>query len=215
MKRLFVETRYEGNLTLPESILNQLPKVVVLAMPVQFLDFLKKIKKQLESAGKKVILFKGQHSKYLGQILGCDVFEFKGNYDGFLYVGDGRFHPTALLYGNKKPVYAYNPFSQKMVVYDNSDLEKLEKKRKGLLAKFLSSNHIGILVSTKLGQNKLNLAEQLKEKLEKEGKKAFVFLADDINFSGLENFNFIESWVNTACPRLNEDFNCLNIEDLK
>ena len=28
---------------------------------------------------------------------------------------------------------------------------------------------------------------------------------EDIDFNDLENFNFIEMWVNTACPRIGYD----------
>jgi len=215
MKRLFIETKYEGELRILESIVKKLPKTIVLAMPVQFLDNLNSIKEQLEKAGKKVILFKGLHGKYPGQILGCDVYEFKEKCDGFLYIGDGKFHPTALLYTNQKPIYVYNPFNEKLEILDKNHLEKLEKRKKGQLAKFLSSDNIGILVSTKPGQNQSKLVEELREKLEKKGKHVFVFLANNIDFNSLENFNFIDVWINTACPRIIEDFKSLNPEDLK
>jgi 2-(3-amino-3-carboxypropyl)histidine synthase len=214
MKKLFIETKYLGNITIPESILTKLPSKLILAMPVQFLDFQNHVKDQLEKAGKEVILFRSQHGKYSGQVLGCDIFKFEEECNAFFYIGDGKFHPTALLYENEKEVYCYNPFNEALEILKPSDIEKITKKRQGQLAKFLTSNKIGILVTTKFGQNKTKLVEELRLKLEKEGKETFVFLADEINFSQLENFNFIESWINTACPRIVQDFSCLNLEDL-
>ncbi len=218
MQRLFIETRYEGKLDLPSGIILKLPPKIILAMPVQFIGFLNEVKSSLEKAGKKVALFQSRHGKYPGQILGCDVFpvingHFK-DFDAFFYVGDGKFHPTALLYKNNKPVYCYNPFNQKLEILNNNHFEKLEKRKKGLLAKFLASGSIGILTTIKPGQNQSQKVEKLRVKLEEEGKRVFVFLADEINFSGLENFNFIDVWINTSCPRLVEDFKCLNIDDL-
>ena len=215
MQRLFIESKYEGKLSLPKSLIEQLPKKIVLAMPVQFLDFLDQIKEQLESVGKKVTLFKSKHGKHLGQVLGCAIEKFAGDYDAFLYIGDGKFHPTALLYENEKEVYCYNPFNDQIEVLDSSYLEKVQKRKKGQLAKFLSSDNIGILVTTKSGQNRSKKAEELREKLEKAGKKAYLFLANEIDFNSLENFNFIDVWINTACPRIVEDFKCLNVRDLK
>lgn len=215
MERLFIETRYQGELELPKNLMEKLPKRLVLAMPVQFLDFRDKIREQLEKAGKEVSFFQSRHGKYPGQILGCDVFEFKEEFAAFLYVSDGKFHPTALLYKNEKPVYCYNPFNDKYEVLGKDYLEKLQKRRKGQLAKFLSSKNVGILVSTKPGQNQSKKAEELREKLEKSGKNTYLFLADNIDFNQLENFNFIDVWINTACPRIVEDFKCLNVEDLK
>ena len=214
MQRVFIETKYTGNLTLPKKLLEQLPNKIALALPVQFLDFLDVIEEQLQSAGKKVILFKSKHGKYPGQALGCAIEKFSGDYEAFLYIGDGKFHPTALLYENEKEVYCYNPFNDKVEVLDKSYLEKVQKRKKGQLAKFLSSDNIGILVTTKSGQNRSKKAEELREKLEKAGKKTFVFMANEINFNSLENFNFIDVWINTACPRIVEDFKCLNTRDL-
>lgn len=215
MQRLFVETKYQGKLELAKSLIQKLPLKIVLSMPVQFLGFQEEIKKQLISAGKKVILFKSLHGRVPGQILGCDTFNFPGDYDAFLYIGDGKFHPTALLYRNQKPIYCYNPFTEKLDVLNTDYLEKLEKQKKGLLAKFFNSERIGILASTKFGQNQSQIAGELRIKLEKAGKEVFIFLAEEINFQSLENFNFIEVWINTACPRIVEDFKCLNWQDLK
>jgi 2-(3-amino-3-carboxypropyl)histidine synthase len=214
MKRLFVETKYQGNLEIPAEILEKLPKRLALAMPVQFLDFQDHIFNQLKSEDKEVILFKSQHGMHPGQVLGCDIFKFDDQFDAFFYIGDGRFHPTALLYENEKTVYCYNPFNQKLEVLTPKDIEMVNKKRNGQLAKFLVSKKIGLLVTAKSGQNKSKLAEKLRVQLEEKGKEVFVFLADEINFSQLENFNFIESWINTACPRIVQDFSCLNLEDL-
>ncbi len=225
MQRQFIETKYQGKLELPKSLLHKLPLKIVLAMPIQFLDFQEEIKKQLILAGKEVTLFKSRHGKYPGQILGCDTFEFRlekknddrenKDFDAFLYIGDGKFHPTALLYKNKKKVFCYNPFTEKIEVLEENYLQKLEQQKRGQLSKFLSSKNMGIIISAKPGQNQTKKAEELKEKLEKEGKNVYLFLTEEINFNQLPNFNFIQVWINTACPRLVEDFGCLNLEDLR
>ena len=214
MERLFIETKYLGEIKIPKLILDKLPQKIILTMPIQFLGFQISIKDQLKKAGKEVTLFASQHGKYSGQILGCDVFKFETKSDAFLYVGDGKFHPTALLYENKKDVYCYNPFNEGLEILNPSDIERINKKRRGQLAKFLTSKRIGILITTKSGQNNTKLAEELRTKLDGAGKEPFVFLVDEINFSQLENFNFIESWINTACPRIVQDFSCLNLKDL-
>ncbi|MBI4983761.1 diphthamide synthesis protein, partial [Candidatus Woesearchaeota archaeon] len=209
--------KYEGDLVLPQRVLKRLPSRLVLATPVQFLAFQEEIKRKLEENGKEVILFKSRHGKSLGQILGCDVSNFPGDYDAFLYVGDGKFHPTALLYANQKPVYCYNPFIHnihKLELLDQKYSDKIVQRKKWQLAKFLASKRIGIIVTTKPGQSQSRVAEELRDKLEKTGKQVFFFLGDGIDYSQLENFNFVDVWINTACPRMVEDFKCLNIQDL-
>jgi 2-(3-amino-3-carboxypropyl)histidine synthase len=214
MKRAFIETHYVGELELPLKAVRTLPERLILALPVQFIDQKEKILKQLKNAGKKVALFKSRHGCYPGQILGCDVFSAAGEYDAFLYIGDGRFHPTALLYENDKPVYCYNPFIAKLEVLDQKLREKLLQRKQGMQAKLLLSRKVGIITTTKPGQNRSKEAEAWREKLETAGKEVFLFMAEEINFSQLENFNFIESWINTGCPRITEDFKCLNLKDL-
>jgi len=214
MEKVFISGRYVGELKLSKELLKVLPKQVILALPVQFLEFKESIKKQLEAVGRKVTYFQSKHGKFPGQILGCDVHEFKAEGE-FLYVGDGRFHPTALLYANKRKVYCFDPFNQRVEVLLPELLTKLQQKKQGLIAKFLSSERIGLLMTTKPGQNQTAAAERLRERLEDAGKEVFVFLCDEIKPAELVNFNFIEVWVNTACPRLAEDFNCLNLIDVE
>ena len=76
-------------------------------------------------------------------------------------------------------------------------------QQKGALLKFLSSKEVGIIVSTKPGQEKLKKAFELKNKLK--DKNCHVFLADTIDPAEFENFPFIECWVNTACPRFADE----------
>jgi len=213
-KRIFIPTHYTGKLELSTEVIKQLPQKLVLSMPVQFLNFKDKIIAQLQKAGKKVTLFKSQHGIYPGQVLGCDVFNFPGDYEAFLYIGDGKFHPTALLYENHLPVYCYNPFTSKLEKLDQTLLEKVMQRKQGQLAKLLTSEVVGIIITTKTGQNQSKEAQLMREKLELAGKQVFLFLADEINFSQLENFNFIQVWINTGCPRIVEDFKSINLKDL-
>ena len=78
---------------------------------IQFIDSLALIKKQLEKNNIKVKLFKTKHTKYKGQLLGCNIEKFSG-IDAFLYLGDGLFHPKALILKNNIPVYVYNPINK-------------------------------------------------------------------------------------------------------
>ena len=155
MKNLFIEVKYEGKMSFPKELIDQVPEKIVLAGSIQYLAYLDQLKKFLEDAGKKVTLFQSRHGQYPGQILGCDIFEFKPKeeFDAFVYLGDGMFHPTALLFGNKKPVYIYNPMSEKIDVLDANLLSKIEKKKKAMLTKFLMSKNIGVHVTQKHGQN--------------------------------------------------------------
>jgi 2-(3-amino-3-carboxypropyl)histidine synthase len=200
MKTFFVEARYKGKVELPDEVIGLLPKRIALFTTVQFLDNVAEIKKQLEEEGKKVLLLKAEHAKYPGQLLGCSIKKFDDNIDAFLYIGDGLFHPQALILKNNKPVFIYNPFSKKYAKIEEKDVDLMKKKNEGAKLKFLSSKEIGVLISTKPGQQQIKKAYELEKKFP--GKNFYFFLFDTINFAELENFPFIECFVNTACPRI-------------
>ena len=212
MKTIFIEARYKGKITLPNKLIDKLPNSpasVALFTTVQFISSLKNIKKQLIKNNKKTILIKTKHTKYDGQILGCNTDDFSGEIKkhkigALLYIGDGLFHPKALLIKNKDiDIFCYNPFSKKHFRLTKKDVEIIEKKRKAGLLKFYSSEHIGVLVSLKHGQQCYKEAKKLEQKFK---DKTFYYLAfDTLDFSELENFPFIECFVNTACPRIGYD----------
>lgn len=214
---MHIESRYTEKFTLPEELISNLPNTITLATTVQFLDSLEGIKQQLKD--KQVKLFKGNHAKHEGQILGCS-FNKQEETDAFLYIGTGEFHPKALLLkqhtnepqgsgcrsiASCKPVYAYNPFTKSIKQLTEQDIETIQKQQKGALLRYKTSDSIGIIVSTKPGQNRLKQAQELKQKLKQEDKQAYIFLTDTLDFNELENFPFIECWVNTMCLRIGFD----------
>ena len=88
-----------------------------------------------------------------------------------------------------------------------------QKRKKGAMLKFLNGNNIGILVSTKQGQHHpIKQLSILKTKYPK--KQFYIFVADMIDINQFDNFSFIDAWINTACPRIEEDYILLNIKDL-
>ena len=216
MKKMFIEARVKGKNNIPEELIDELPLKVALFSTVQFLDSLDDVKKQLMDAGKKVVVVKGRHAKYCGQILGCSVDKVDG-VDCFLYIGDGRFHPIALKLKNEKPVFVYNPFSKKYKELEDVDVERILKRIKGAKLKFLTSKEIGVLVSVKPGQQFLKFAISLKKKYP--NKNFYFLMFDTIDFGSLEDFPFVDVFVNTACPRIIDDADkfrkpLINIEDL-
>jgi 2-(3-amino-3-carboxypropyl)histidine synthase len=217
MKLFHVLTKYEGDIQLPGALLKQLPKSIMLASTVQFSDQIPRIRGQLEKIGKKVELFQGVHDEKAGQILGCDIFQSGKKVDGYLYVGDGLFHPTALLYDNELTVYYYNPFNEEIVMLTPRDLQRTNNRKKASMARFLAAEKVGILVTTKPGQNNIKGAQVLQKRLEEKGKQAYIFVDETLSMLQLENFPFIDCWVNTACPRIVEDSNyaMVNLWDLR
>jgi 2-(3-amino-3-carboxypropyl)histidine synthase len=205
METLFIEARSDLDIMPPKKSITLLPQAIGLVTTIQHVHKIGQVKQLLEQAGKKVFLLTGNRSAYEGQALGCDLFTLKPakEIEAFLFIGTGEFHPQQLMLMQKKPVYTYNPESKIFSQLDKKEIEPIEKRAKGAYLKFLSSGKIGVLVTTKPGQQNLTLALTLKAKYP--DKEFFYLIADTFDFGSLMDFPFIECFVNTACPRIGYD----------
>jgi 2-(3-amino-3-carboxypropyl)histidine synthase len=201
MKTLFIETKYTKPITIPKKVIDGTPKKICLFTTVQFIEQLEEMKKQL--TGKEITTIMPDHTIYKGQLLGCDVMEMPGDFEAFLYIGDGLFHPKALAIGNKKPIYIYNPFADKFFLLNRTEIENMLRREKGALLKFHTSDNIGIIVTTKPGQHFMGKAEKLKELYPE--KRIYMFITNTLDFNDLENYPFVDVFVNTMCPRIGLD----------
>jgi 2-(3-amino-3-carboxypropyl)histidine synthase len=177
-----------------------------LVTTVQFIDFIDEIKKYLEANGKTIFIDKIKQ-KYAGQLLGCDIGgaeKIKDNVDAFLYIGTGIFHPFGIALNIDKDVFCYDPVNAALSKIDRAEVEKYNKRRRAAYFKFLEAEEIGILVSLKPGQNNFRKALGLKRQLKE--KNCYVFAFDTLDFNQIENFPFVQCWVNTACSRILDDY---------
>ena len=201
-----IEGRYKGKIDLSNLDTTILPKNIGLATTVQFIDFLDEIKQYLENDGKNVFIDRARQ-KYEAQLLGCDIGgaeKIKDKIDAFLYIGTGKFHPLGIALNIDKEVFCYDPINVIFSKIDRSEVEKYNKKRKAAYMKFLEAEEIGILVSLKPGQNNFKKAVELKRQLK--DKNSYIFVFDTLDFSQLENFPFVQCWINTACNRILDDY---------
>lgn len=220
MKIEFIEAKYIGeyvDLDKIDNSLEKLPKNIFISSSIQFIDFIKKIKDVLEKKNKNVIIFTGKHSSVKGQILGCDIYstdmlnsydeiknideidKLKMNDSCILIISTGDFHALSGTIFNSENdkitnVYSINPIDGK--------IKKIEDKfsNKGAYIKFFNSNNIGILISTKPGQNDMTHIEYITSKYPE--KKFYNIISDNINPNSLNDFNYIDFFINTACPRM-------------
>lgn len=216
MKTIFIPAKYTGKVDLSKINADKLPKKIGIVATAQFLDNIKYLINYLKNNGKEIFIGKNKQ-KFNGQILGCDVnaaAKIQDNVDAFLYIGSGEFHPMGVALKTNKDVFTFNPVTSVFSKLNNNEIEKYKKNRKVKYVKFLHADNIGILVSTKLGQNSRKKALEIKKKLENKGKKCFIFVFDILNGNEMENFPFIDFWVNTACPRIADDEDKKNVIDM-
>jgi len=193
MKTVFIEARKNVSLNKGklEELAKVLPHTIYIVYGIQYKKLALEIKKSLKN--KKIIGF--------SQILGCS--KLKTRADAILLVGEARFHALNIALSSGKPVFIFDNLSINKI--DSQEILAMQKQEKGKYLKFLSSSSVGILVSTKPGQENLKAAEKIKKTLEKKSKKVFLFLADSISPDELENFPDIDMWINTACPGISLD----------
>ncbi len=222
---LLIDAKWEDEIKLTKELREHLRKnkikSVALFASVQFTN-LDNFIKELEKNKIKVNITKAKRTNENMQVLGCDCYEdsFEENIiknsEGVLYIGDGLFHPKALLLSqikskNFKPIIIFDPVVNQIKEINKKEIEKQIQKYKRNLKLFINSKTIGILVTIKPGQQYFNSAKNLKEKLKKQGKKSYIFIDNNLDINQLENYPFIQCWVNTACPRIGTD-DILNIE---
>lgn len=216
---IYIDAKWDGEIKLTDEVINHLKekntKSLALFTSVQFTNT-DKVLQQLQENNIKPLTTKAKRTNEKMQILGCDLYHdsFKDNIieeaDVIMYIGDGLFHPKALLLSQIKKqeiksILQFDPISQKMNILNENTIKEQVQKLKRNLRLFINSKTIGILVTIKPGQQYFNTAKNLKENLEKENKKAYIFIDDSINLNELENYPFIDAWVNTACPRIGSD----------
>lgn len=190
-----------------DEFIKEHPKItgIGLAASLQYLDMIPFAKDEFEKKGIKVHTSSGNKAVHEAQILGCDISALtktEKKVDAFFILSSGRFHAVQAAIESNKPVFVYDTFSIKEI--RKEEIESMKKKRLGAVKRFLSSKEIGIIVSTKQGQENMKEALKIKAILEKKGKRAYLFVADTINIGELENFA-CQSWINTACPALTLD----------
>jgi 2-(3-amino-3-carboxypropyl)histidine synthase len=202
MKTLFIpaKLKLEINKSKILPIFNKLPKNISIAYSVQYENYAKEIKNFLKE-NHKITAFT--------QVLGCSKPKFSKDTKAILLISDGKFHAISLACETELPVYLLE--NNQLIKISEKDVENLKKKQKGAYIKFLNAKKIGILVSTKPGQQNLKRAFKIKNKIK--NKESYLFISNNINTAEFENFPEIESWINTACPRLDmEDARIVNMD---
>jgi 2-(3-amino-3-carboxypropyl)histidine synthase len=139
-------------------------------------------------------------------VLGCNFSAgaaVHDQVDGYMFIGDGLFHPIGVALAFDKPVLVFDPFANKFQEL-GSLKDKLLRQRHAAIAKATTCTNFGILITTKAGQNRFKYAYEMKNKLERNSTKATILMADTFSPEQL-NYLVFDAYVNTACPRLTID----------
>jgi 2-(3-amino-3-carboxypropyl)histidine synthase len=148
-------------------------KNIGIVTTIQHIHLLKDFSKELGVHGLKPHIGKGEgKTPFDGQILGCfyqTAMEVRDDVDGFLYIGGGRFHPNGLMISTGKPIVIANPYNNSVMKLPEEEIMILAKKRIAMISLAKRASLIGIIVSSKPGQTKLSIAENLVKKSKYKG----------------------------------------------
>ncbi len=208
MKILYIEAKSK---TKPEeyfidpTFLKNLPKKVFLCYTIQNKGQAETMKKALEHYNIAVTGFQ--------QVLGCSKLKVPEGI-AIILIGQGRFHALNLALQNKRPIIQYGNGSS--IVIGQKEIEQNNERKKNSINLFLHAQDIGIIVSTKPGQEYFDRSRKLKQIIEQKysEKNVILFVSNNINTNEFENFD-IDFWINSACPGLiNDSPKLINIDDI-
>jgi 2-(3-amino-3-carboxypropyl)histidine synthase len=133
-----------------------------------------------------------------GQVLGCCFNAAKDiKADQILFVGTGLFHPIGIALSTGARVIALDPLTGTAQEVSG---DALLRRRFGVIEKARGANNTGIIVSTKSGQRRMDLARRLAAL----SPRAVIVTMNEVSPDELLNLGF-GCFVNTACPRLAYD----------
>ena len=201
MKTIFIPSKINAELNEKRIEALKLPKKIAIAYSIQYQDIAEKVKK---------ILSKKHKITETVQVLGCSKPKFPKETEAILLITSGQFHAVSLAFKSNLPIYILE--SNELRKISEEEIYSFEKKKHASYMKFLNSEKVGILVSTKPGQEKLKRALNLKNELK--NKKSYLFISNEIDTRQFEDFN-LDAWINTACPRLDFEGFVFNARDLK
>lgn len=201
---LFLEAEFQLDV-IPVAIkaLNLLKnyKRIGLVTTAQHLHFLDELVDLLEKNGKEVVMKKGSGTGK-AQVLGCNFSSIENlSVDAFLFLGSGNFHPLGIKFTTHKPVIIADPYHDEVRNIDEF-ADRMMRIRFAKIVKAKEAERFGVIVSSKKGQNRMELARNLKDMIEAGGKQAFIVFMNQITPELLMPYRELDAYVVTACPRI-------------
>jgi 2-(3-amino-3-carboxypropyl)histidine synthase len=128
-------------------------------------------------------------------VLGCSFTAARATgADEILFVGTGLFHPLGISLATGARVIALDPLAGTAQEVSG---DTLKRRRFAEMEKAKGARTIGIIVSTKSGQQRMALARRLAAL----SPRAVIVTMQEVSPDELLNLGF-DAFVNTACPRL-------------
>lgn len=141
-----------------------------------------------------------------GEVLGCTSPAITGASD-VIYIGDGRFHlESAMIRNPALNFYRYCPFTRRLS-QEFYDHEKMKSFREREIRRAFGGRSFGVILGSLGRQGNRQIFENVTKRIESFGRyKVYKIVLDEINQDLLDNFDFIDAFVQVSCPRLSIDW---------
>ncbi len=139
-----------------------------------------------------------------GQVIGCDyrvAVRVSRDFDAFVIVSGGRFHPLGLYLAVQKPVVVVDPYRGEAQDF-TVEGERVLKTRLFKVMQAIDARSIAIIAGLKTGQYRPRLVSALLGLARRRGARARVYLSDRLSIEDLRSIPRSDAVVVTSCPRL-------------
>lgn len=141
----------------------------------------------------------GGRIKHPGQVLGCSYKTARSlDVKEFIFIGTGQFHPLGIALATGKRVVTADPLTGEA---SEINTDALLRRRFAAICRAKEADRFAILISKKPGQQRMALAQRIKEMGEARGLEMFLVYLDNIEPDRLLNLG-AQAAVSTACPRV-------------
>jgi diphthamide biosynthesis enzyme Dph2 len=201
---LFVEAHYQlESMGILKEALKFLDgkKKIGLVTTTQHLHLLEEAAHFLEENDKEILMKDGTGT-LKGQVLGCNFSSVQDlAVDAYLYLGSGNFHPLGIKLSTQKPVIIADPYLNQVRNIDEFT-DRILRIRFARITRAKEAKKFGIIISSKEGQCRWELAKDLKKMIYNEGKEAYLIFLNEINPPSLLPYMDLDAFIVTACPRI-------------
>ena len=206
-KTIFIEMYNESDGEEIEEVLDIAKSMggpVGLLYNIQYRKNLLRLEQQLKAVDIDCMLGQGsKRIKYPGQLLGCNysaLTNIEMSVDWYILYTHGLFHLEVIPLVSQKKVLVVDLLNQ--TIKWISDIEtNVLAARKSLMDECREAVEFGLLVSSKIGQDRLAEAYDMQRYLASHGKIGHLLMGDNLFSKYFTNIP-IDAYINFGCPRV-------------
>ncbi len=165
---------------------------------------LPRVQELLRTGGFATVLAEGgRRLAFPGQVLGCDLSAARAaasDVDAFLVVGGGSFHAVGVALATEHPVVLADVELGRGRSVDE-ERDRILRRRAAVIALARDAATFGVIVSTRPGQRRWELALRIRALLRDGGRRPVLLTLREVTPDRLEALG-LDAYVSTACPRI-------------